>query len=65
MILEKIQGSVGMVFTGIVYKSESRVQKTSVTIIAENFEQARKKLLAIYGKNLISIIFEIEKNSVN
>ena len=51
-----------MVFTAIIYRPDSRVQKTSVTIIAETFEQAQKKLLSLYGKKLVSIIFELEKN---
>ena len=53
-----------MVFTAIIYKTDSHVQKTSVTIIAENFDQAKKKLQVLYGKNLVSIIYEIEKNSI-
>lgn len=51
-----------MVFTAIVYKSESKVQKTSVTVIAENFEKALEKISSIYGKNLISLVYEVEKN---
>lgn len=51
-----------MVFTAIVYKSDSKVQKMSVTIIAENFEQALKKIQSMYGDKLISMVFEIEKN---
>ena len=51
-----------MIFTAIVYKSESKVQKTSVTVIAENFEQALEKIQTIYGKNFISLVYEVEKN---
>lgn len=51
-----------MVFTAIIYKSSARVQKTSVTCIAENFEDAKKKLFSLYGRDLISIIYEVEKN---
>lgn len=51
-----------MIFTAIVYKSSARIQKTSVTCIAENFEDAKKKLFSLYGRDLISIIFEVEKN---
>ena len=51
-----------MVFTAIVFKSDARKQKTAVTIVADTFEEAQKKLLSLYGKNLISIVFEIDKN---
>ena len=51
-----------MVFTAIVYKSDARKQKTAVTIVTDSFEEAQKKLLSLYGKNLVSIVFEIEKN---
>ena len=51
-----------MVFTAIVYKSDARKQKTAVTIVTNSFEEAQKKLLSLYGKNLVSIVFEIEKN---
>lgn len=51
-----------MVFTAIVYKSDARKQKTAVTIVTDSFEDAQKKLLSLYGKNLVSIVFEIEKN---
>lgn len=51
-----------MVFTAIIYKSDARKQKTSVTIVTNSFEDAQKKLLSLYGKNLISIVFEIDKN---
>ena len=51
-----------MVFTAIVYKSDARKQKTAVTIVANSFEEAQKKSLSLYGKNLVSIVFEIEKN---
>ena len=51
-----------MVFTAIVYKSDARKQKTAVTIVAYSFEEAQKQLLSLYGKNLVSIVFEIEKN---
>ena len=51
-----------MVFTAIVYKSDARKQKTAVTIVTNSFEDAQKKLLSLYGKNLVSIVFEIEKN---
>ena len=53
-----------MVFTAIIYKTDSKVQKMSVTIIAESFEQARKKLKTLYGEKLISIVFETEKNQI-
>lgn len=53
-----------MIFTAIVYKSESKVQKTSVTIIAENFEEALEKILKFYGKNFISLVYEAEKNKL-
>ena len=58
----KTKGSSGMVFTAIVYKSDARKQKTAVTIVTDSFEDAQKKLLSLYGKNLVSIVFEIEKN---
>lgn len=51
-----------MVFTAIVYKSDARKQKTAVTIVTNSFEEAQKKLLSLYGKNLVSIVFEIDKN---
>lgn len=51
-----------MIFTAIVYKSSARIQKTSATCIAENFEDAKKKLFSLYGRDLISIVFEVEKN---
>lgn len=51
-----------MVFTAIVYKSDARKQKTAVTIVTDSFEEAQKKLLSLYGKNLVSIVFEIDKN---
>lgn len=51
-----------MVFTAIIYKSDSKVQKTSVTIIAETFEQALKKVASLYGEKLISVIYEVGKN---
>lgn len=54
-----------MIFTAIVYKSESKVQKTSVTIIAENFEEALEKISKFYGKNFISLIYEVEKNNLD
>lgn len=51
-----------MVFTAIVYKSDARKQKTAVTIVTDSFDEAQRKLLSLYGKNLVSIIFEIDKN---
>lgn len=51
-----------MVFTAIVYKTDKCKQKTAVTIVADTFEAAQKKLLSIYGKNLVSIVFEVDKN---
>lgn len=51
-----------MVFTAIVYKSDARKQKTAVTIVTDSFDEAQKKLLSLYGKNLVSIVFEIDKN---
>lgn len=51
-----------MVFTAIVYKSDARKQKAAVTIVTNSFEEAQKKLLSLYGKNLVSIVFEIDKN---
>lgn len=51
-----------MVFTAIVYKSDARKQKTAVTIVTNSFDEAQRKLLSLYGKNLVSIVFEIDKN---
>lgn len=51
-----------MIFTAIIYKSSARTQKKAVEVIAENFDDAKKKLLSFYGRDLISIIFEVEKN---
>lgn len=51
-----------MVFTAIVYKSDARKQKTAVTIVTDSFDEAQRKLLSLYGKNLVSIVFEIDKN---
>lgn len=51
-----------MVFTAIVYKSENKVQKTSVIIIAENFDKALEKVKGLYGKNFVSLIYESSKN---
>lgn len=51
-----------MVFTAIVYKTDARKQKTAVTIVADSFDEAQKKLLSLYGKDLVSIVFEIDKN---
>ena len=38
-----------MIFTAIIYKSSARVQKTSVTCIAENFEDAKKNCFLYMG----------------
>lgn len=51
-----------MVFTVIIYKSSSQIQKTAVTIIADSFEKALKKAKALYEENLISVIYEVGKN---
>ena len=51
-----------MIFTAIIYKSSARTQKKAVEVIAENFDDAKKKLLSLYGHDLVSIIFEVEKN---
>lgn len=51
-----------MIFTAIIYKSPSKIKKDAVSCIANNFEDAKKKLSAIYGKDLVSIIYEVEKN---
>ena len=51
-----------MIFTAIIYKTSARTQRTAVTCIAENFDNAKKKLLSLYGHDLVSIIFEVEKN---
>lgn len=52
-----------MIFTAIIYKTDAGRQKTAVTCIAENFDIAKKKLSNMYGDRLISIIYEVEKNS--
>lgn len=52
-----------MIFTAIVYKTPAQTQKKAVQVIAENFDDAKKKLLFLYGHDLVSIIFEVEKNS--
>ena len=51
-----------MIFTAIVYKTPAQTQKKAVQVIAENFDDAKKKLLFLYGHDLVSIIFEVEKN---
>lgn len=51
-----------MVFTAIIYKTETGYHKTAVTCISENFSVAKKKLIDMYGNRLISIIYEVEKN---
>ena len=33
--------------------------------IADNFETCLEKISALYGKNLISITYETQKNSIN
>lgn len=33
--------------------------------IADNFETCLEKISALYGKNLVSITYETQKNSIN
>ena len=51
-----------MIFTAIAYKTSSHNQRFAMQVVGDSFEDVRKKLLNLYGDDLISIIYETKKN---
>ena len=51
-----------MIFTAIAYKTAAHNQRFAMQVVGDSFEDVRKKLLNLYGDDLISIIYETKKN---
>ena len=51
-----------MIFTAIAYKTSAHNQRFEMQVVGDSFEDVRKKLLNLYGDDLISIIYETKKN---
>lgn len=56
----------GKIFTLLVRKDMGGRKKIlKYYVISDSFEEALKKSQSIFGKNLIELKYEIQKNSVN
>lgn len=51
-----------MIFTALAYKTSAHNQRFAMQVVGDSFEDVRKKLLNLYGDDLISIIYETKKN---
>ena len=51
-----------MIFTAIAYKTAAHNQRFAFQVVGDSFDDVRKKLLNLYGDDLISIIYETKKN---
>ena len=51
-----------MIFTALAYNTSAHNQRFAMQVVGDSFEDVRKKLLNLYGDDLISIIYETKKN---